>query len=575
MQITEFTIRNFRGIKDLTLELDSTTVLIGENNSGKTTVLHALRACLSKLRNNGRAVVFDEYDFHLDENSKDPTQAEPIELILTFQETDKEWPAEIEQQLGGDGGIISFIGAEETARIRLKVIAKYSAVTGDVETEFNFLDANENPLANKNRSKLYDLQQLRPLFYLSALRDASREFSKTSQFWSPFIKNSQITEEKKKEIEEQLVEINQEIINAHGTFKHVQEHLSSVQKLVSVAGKDTVSVDALPARVFDMLSRTQVNIASVTGAKLPISRHGEGTQSLSVLMLFDVFLKSELQKANGTSGIKPIVALEEPEAHLHPTAIRALWKTISKINGQKVIATHSGDLLSEVDPLSIRRLYRSEKKVKIGQLPKGLFHPDQMQMFDYWVRRTRGELFFAKTWILVEGATEIILLSGAAKSLGVDLEQYGVRLVEFSQNNVSVLIRAAKALGIAWHVFTDGDPEGVKYFNSAKKEVMPPYRLCRSITIIPSSDDIEPYLYKNGFSDIFEAYVSEQKRNQKLKVDETHADYPMQIVKCLSVSKTEMAHHIVSEMLKQGSASVPKTLRLVIYKAAALSRRKL
>src|SRR5699024_5928741 len=134
-----------------------------------------------------------------------------------------------------------------------------------------------------------------------------------------------------------------------------------------------------PARVFDMLSRTQVNIASVTGAKLPISRHGEGTQSLSVLMLFDVFLKSELQKENGTSGIKPIVALEEPESHLHPTAIRTLWQIIKKIDGQKIIATHSGDLLSEVDLFSIRRLYRAGDDVKVGKIPAELFQGRELQ----------------------------------------------------------------------------------------------------------------------------------------------------------------------------------------------------
>lgn len=571
MQITEFTIKNFRGIKNLTLELDSTTVLIGENNSGKTTILHALRACLSKLRSNGRAVVFDEYDFHLDENAKDPTQAEPIELILTFQETDKEWPAEIEQQLGGDGGIIGFVGADEIARIRLKVIAEYSAVTGDVETEFNFLDANENPLANKNRSKLHDLQQLRPLFYLSALRDASREFSKTSQFWSPFIKNSQITDEKKKEIEEQLVEINQEIINAHGTFKQVQEHLSSVQKLVSVAGKDTVSVDALPARVFDMLSRTQVNIASVTGAKLPISRHGEGTQSLSVLMLFDVFLKSELQKADGTSGIKPIVALEEPESHLHPTAIRTLWQIIKKIDGQKIIATHSGDLLSEVDLFSIRRLYRAGDDVKVGKIPAELFQGRELQKFNYWVSRTQGELYFAKTWILVEGETDIILLSGAAKALQFDLEQYGVRLVEYAQSDLSVYLKAAESLGISWYLFSDGDEAGERNINKAKS-MLPDKFHSRHIGVLPNGEPVEPYLCKNGFIQVYLVNASKQKLNN-LEIDASASEYPSAVASCLPKNgKPNAAHAVVAEMIETPS-KVPNIFRFAIYKAAALGRR--
>ena len=76
----------------------------------------------------------------------------------------------------------------------------------------------------------------------------------------------------------------------------MREHLGKVQELVALGGQDVVSVDAVPARVFDMLNRTQVSIASATGARLPIGRHGEGTQSLTVLMLFDAFLKSERKR---------------------------------------------------------------------------------------------------------------------------------------------------------------------------------------------------------------------------------------------------------------------------------------
>ena len=49
MTITSVRIRNFRGIRDLHLELDDVTILIGENNSGKTSVLDALKLCLRDL----------------------------------------------------------------------------------------------------------------------------------------------------------------------------------------------------------------------------------------------------------------------------------------------------------------------------------------------------------------------------------------------------------------------------------------------------------------------------------------------------------------------------------------------
>ncbi len=325
MQLTNLKIENYRGIKLLELDLGLTTVLVGENNCGKTTVLHALRACLYSLRSAGRASPFDEFDLHFESRSADPTTAPPIAITLTFEEAEAgEWSDEVEQKLGGDGGVIALIPPDDRSRVQLRVSAEYSKATQEIETNFEFLDAVGKPLPVRNRGRLTNLQQLRPLFYLSALRDAGKEFSRTSQFWSPFVKNSQIDEATKADIEAQLENINVQIIEAHGTFKGVREHLDKVQELVSLGDKDVVSVDAVPARVFDMLNRTQVSIASSTGARLPIGRHGEGTQSLTVLMLFDAFLKSELVRKQGVKESRPIVALEEPEpAEEVPLAVSA------------------------------------------------------------------------------------------------------------------------------------------------------------------------------------------------------------------------------------------------------------
>lgn len=63
---------------------------------------------------------------------------------------------------------------------------------------------------------------------------------------------------------------------------------------------------------------------------------------------------------------------------------------------------------------------------------------------------------------MVEGETDVIILSGAARVLGLDLEQSAVRLVEYAQVGLSTFITAADSLGVAWHVFSDGDAAGLK-----------------------------------------------------------------------------------------------------------------
>ena len=479
----------------------------------------------------------------------------------------------MERQLGGDASIVMLMPPDDHLRVQLRVTSEFTKATQEIDTSFDFLDATGKPLAPKSKGRLSALQQLRPLFYLSALRDAGKEFSRTSQFWSPFVKNSQIDAAKKAEIEAQLQEINAEIIEAHGTFKGVREHLSKVQDLVSLGQKDVVSVDAVPARVFDMLNRTQVSIASSTGARLPIARHGEGTQSLTVLMLFDAFLRSELARKQGVKDSQPIVALEEPEAHLHPSAVRALWKTIRDIKGQKLIATHSGDLISVVDVGSIRRLHRKGTEVRVGCLPSGLLRDKERQKFDFLVRRTRGELFFARCWLLGEGETEAILFSGVAEVLGIDLDQAGVRCVEYRQGDISYFLDAANALGISWHCFTDGDRQGLGDAAKATARLPSGAVARRRITVLPGGLSIEPYLAANGFLAIFEARASAQKM-MKMTAKKGDAEYIEQIVKCLGdEGKPAAAHAIVAEMRRLGKSVIPRDLQFAIYKAAALGRR--
>src|SRR3954466_3119678 len=91
MKLRKIRIVNFRGIKELDLDLDDLIVLIGENNTGKTAILHALKLCLRDLGPR-RRVVFDPFDFHLKDDASEPNGADPITVTVTFGEaTANEW----------------------------------------------------------------------------------------------------------------------------------------------------------------------------------------------------------------------------------------------------------------------------------------------------------------------------------------------------------------------------------------------------------------------------------------------------------------------------------------------------
>jgi putative ATP-dependent endonuclease of OLD family len=177
--------------------------------------------------------------------------------------------------------------------------------------------------------------------------------------------------------------------------------------------------------------------------------------------------------------------------------------------------------------------------------------------------------------LLGEGETEAILFAGAANVLGVDLEQAGVRCVEYRQGDISYFLDAANSLGIAWHVFTDADDEGTATAKKAKKRLPADGKHGNwHLTKIEGASSVEPYLAANGFLEIYEQRASAQKKNNLLKAKKGESEYIEQIAKCLNDDgKPAAAHAVVAEMRRLGRSSIPKQLRLAIYKAAALGRR--
>lgn len=567
MLLRSVLIENFRGFKRIEVELDSTTIIIGENNTGKSAFLQALRYALERVKSL-KSVAFDDYDFHLEDAGTEPSTADQIKISLCFFETAQdEWPEELTRALAD----IINLRDDDLQEIRLTIVCNYDETVKDFVQGWSFLDKNGNPLPSKSQRPqvLATLQQIRPIFYLSALRDAGKEFSARSSFWSPFLKSASISPELKEELEAELTTINERIVEAHDSFEHVRTHLAKLQKVIALGAGNIVSIDAVPARIFDILNKAQVNLLTRSGAKLPITRHGEGTQSLSVLMLFDAFLRSRLEIAYDRLS-KPIVALEEPEAHLHPSAIRALWQTIDGLMGQKIVSTHSGDLISEVPLLSLRRFCRQNGEITVKRLNATTLTDEELRKFNYHVRRARGELLFAQCWLLGEGETELTVFQESARVLGLDLERYGVRCVEYRASDIEYFIKVANDLGIQWHCLVDNDQQGG--FDKAKAERnLNGKTEAERISVLPV-DNMDVYLCESGFGSLYEPYLSPQLQ-PRVTVPKGDPQYWNQLYKAIknSYSKPKVALDAVEMMRQQGLGSVPPVIKSTLEKALSLA----
>ncbi len=570
MRLTKFALENFRGISQLTLELDRITVLIGENNTGKTSVLEALHTCMSRGLSR-RATPFSEYDFHLATEAAEPMDAPPLVLTLTFEETKPdEWVVEIDQAFSNAFHFLD----DDRKGLSFRVTAQYDHATRDFAVEWSFLDKDGNPLPTAKQPKLVsDLQSFAPVFLLSAVRDAAQHFHSKSSFWGPFTKNPQLTDEKRTEIEGQVEQINQAVLDSHKPFEVAKERLAQTGKLLPLADKDLVSVEAIPARILDLLARTQVKLAARTGARLPLAQHGAGTQSLSVLFLFEAFLQSRLAEVYDSNS-EPILALEEPESHLHPSAIRALWPTLDGLAGQKIIATHSGDLLAAVPLSAIRRLARKNGKVEVYRVKETTLDTREAEKIAFHVRAKRGNLLFARCWLFVEGETDFALMPQLARLLGYEFDLEGICCIDFVHCGLDPLIKVAEELGICWHVFTDGDRQdygrtATRYLNG---------RPAADHVTVLVEQDIEHLMWQAGYSMVFEQVIKPRHKGLVTAANGT-PDYIKQSIKAAQTSvgggkksKPSMVFPLVSAIQKPGSPGVPIPIKTLIETVVRLAR---
>ncbi len=566
MFLEKMDISNFRGIRKLSLKFGSTTVLIGENNTGKTSVLEAIRACLNPQHSRaGRG--FSDYDYHLPEKGSQPADSEAIEITLHFvEQKENEWPVDIGQRLSE----VIQLDSSQRQCIILRVRSEYDRSTGPAVPEWQFLSPVGDVLPASGTSRYRnELLQLAPVFYLSALRDSAQEFRPNSQFWGSFVRSMNIDPELRQDLETALAQLNQKVLDAYKSLGQIKDELGKTAGMIPLDSEEPVGIDAIPSRAFDILSRTQVMLTSVAGARLPIGRHGDGTQSLAVICLFNAFLQSRLEERY-TEHAEPILALEEPEAHLHPSAIRSASALLQSLNGQKILATHSGDLVASAPLLSLRRLRREGGKITVHQVDAGLLTDDEIRKLDHHVRLTRGSLLFARCWLLVEGETEVLLFEECARIGERDLVSQGVACVEYTRIGVEPLIKLANQLGIEWIVVADGDKAGTDYVESAKRQLAGRLESLH-LRQLPN-EDTEEYLCMAGYGAAYESNISVQKK-RTITVQKGASDYWRQVLNAQSKqpSKPAKALSVIEEIEKKGQQGIPPLILDIIEKALKLA----
>lgn len=191
--------------------------------------------------------------------------------------------------------------------------------------------------------------------------------------------------------------------------------------LGSFIQKDTASSFSISgSHIKEILEKLSLNLEGTTGP-------GLGTMN----RLYMAAELLHLQKPVW-NGIK-LCLVEEEEAHLHPQAQMKVLETIQNQKGtQFIITTHSPNLASKVklseDDLNQVVICKEGKVFPMGPTYTQLDKSDY-EFLDHFLDVTKANMFFAKGIILVEGWAEEIILPAIAQGMGKDLTAHEVSII--------------------------------------------------------------------------------------------------------------------------------------------------
>lgn len=368
MRITTLRIENFRSIRSLDIALGDTTVFIGPNNAGKTAILDAVRIALTR-RWGQRGTGFTEYDVHLATETDDPKASPGVAIELRAEEAQPgDWSEDLQQALDE---IVQTDPVTGRNSITLRASCAWSAADACFQPAWAFLNAARQPLigASARRMNLERFWQYLPVFYLGALRNADDEFSSRSQFWGRLLRAMEIPQELEGRVQRVLDLLNKKLLRADPRLAQIAATLSGATRVAARDRDGSVDLRLVPLKSWDLLSKAEIILRNEPDWPwLPLQRHGQGVQSLSVIFLFQAFVEhllTELYEAASS----PVLALEEPETHLHPQAARTLWIHVNALPGQKIITTHSPYFVQHVPFRDVRLVRLTENGTEVRWLP--------------------------------------------------------------------------------------------------------------------------------------------------------------------------------------------------------------
>jgi putative ATP-dependent endonuclease of OLD family len=513
VRVTEVRVANFRSLVNVVVELDDLTVLVGANNAGKTSLLDAMYAAIGA----GRKSLGHE-DVHVAADEAVAPQDRVVTIDVRVQPFDADgnplptFPqGSYWTQLWGTG-ISQDLDFHDFMAFRTTLAR--SEVKGDYVLERKFLSEWRTPsnwLATPVSAEGVSADQLEhvALHYIDAKRDLEDDLRRQGSFWRRLTDNLGLSDDDIKAFETVLTDLNDGIVAKSSVLQHLRTNLTDMSSVVSA---DSAGVDITPVarRLRDLSRGVDVTFATSGAQAFPLARHGMGTRSLASLLVFRAFMSWRYalaeQKGDQTHSL---LALEEPESHLHPQAQRALFAQIKSIPGQRIVSTHSPYFAGQAKLSELRLFSKQAGITRAQRLDLTQLGADDIRKLERTVIATRGDLLFARAAIFFEGETEEQAFPLWAQAYwGATAHELGFGFVGVGGTDYFPFIWLAQSFGIPWYVFSDGEDQPVtKLKADAKRAGIDDITKQDNIVVIPSKHDLEAHLLEDGYMDAFEAAI--------------------------------------------------------------------
>jgi predicted ATP-dependent endonuclease of OLD family len=492
MKIFKIQIENYRLLKNFSIDLeDELSLVIGKNNTGKTSILSILEKFLNSEKSK---FYFDDFNIDFKKELKsliegdfidgDSYMAKGIKLKLFIQYTETcnlENVSRVIMDLDPDNNhvVLGFeyvLPFEKYVKIRndceelknknkqktiydflsqnyagyFRVYRKSIEVDKDIQVnEANFIDLEKESISIKDIINFKYISARREVANKEVDKTLSTQTSKIYEKTEASSTQSEVIEafkdrlsETDDKLNEIYVNLFEKIIKKISDFGGIKPNESEIEIISKLQHQELLK------------GNTTVVYKHDNDNKLPEHYNGLGYMNL-ICMIFEIEIL--IQEFKRESEKKPsdinLLFIEEPEAHTHPQMQYVFIKNIKKLLNegirredgenrklQYIVSTHSSHIVADSDFEDIKYLKKIDSNSVVAKNLKDLkikYEKEtiQYQFLKQYLTISRAEIFFADKVILIEGDTERILIPAIMKKL--DIEEYdadNVNLPLLSQN---------------------------------------------------------------------------------------------------------------------------------------------